>query len=61
MERQHPGHTGSVLAPALHRQLTVTPYPGASEVVGELTIEGDESLLDFDGDDVLDEGGVFLL
>lgn len=43
--RQHPGHTGSILAPALHRQLTVTPYPGANEVVGELTIEGDESLL----------------
>ena len=43
--RQHPGHAGSVLAPSLHRQLAVTPYPGASEVVGELTIEGDESLL----------------
>jgi diguanylate cyclase (GGDEF)-like protein len=45
LERQHPGHTGSILAPALRRQLTVTPYPGANEVVGELTIEGDESLL----------------
>jgi diguanylate cyclase (GGDEF)-like protein len=43
--REHPGHTGSQLAPALHRQLTVAPYPGASEVVGELTIEGDEGLL----------------
>jgi diguanylate cyclase (GGDEF)-like protein len=45
LERQHPGHTGSILAPALRRQLTVSPYPGANEVVGELTIEGDESLL----------------
>jgi len=45
LDRQHPGHVGSTLAPALHRQLTVTPYPGANEVVGELTIEGDESLL----------------
>jgi diguanylate cyclase (GGDEF)-like protein len=45
LERQHPGHSGSILAPALRRQLTVSPYPGANEVVGELTIEGDESLL----------------
>jgi diguanylate cyclase (GGDEF)-like protein len=45
LERQHLGHTGSILAPALRRQLTVSPYPGANEVVGELTIEGDESLL----------------
>jgi diguanylate cyclase (GGDEF)-like protein len=45
LQRQHDGHSGSILAPALHRQLTVTPYPGANEVVGELTIEGDESLL----------------
>jgi diguanylate cyclase (GGDEF)-like protein len=45
LERQHPGHGTSSLAPALHRQLTVVPYPGANEVVGELTIEGDESLL----------------
>jgi diguanylate cyclase (GGDEF)-like protein len=45
LERMHPGHTRSILAPVLHRQLTVSPYPGANEVVGELTIEGDESLL----------------
>lgn len=45
LERQHPGHTGSSLAPALHRQLTVAPYPGANEVVGELSIEGDARLL----------------
>jgi diguanylate cyclase (GGDEF)-like protein len=45
LERQHSGHSGSILAPALHRQLMVSPYPGANEVVGELTIEGDESLL----------------
>jgi diguanylate cyclase (GGDEF)-like protein len=45
MERTRPGHNGSSLAPVLHRQLTVAPYPGGNEVVGELTIEGDESLL----------------
>lgn len=45
LERHHPGHAGSIRAPVLHRLLTVAPYPGASEVVGELTIEGDENLL----------------
>ncbi|WP_110947499.1 GGDEF domain-containing protein [Pseudomonas bohemica] len=45
LERQHPGHAGSSFAPALHRQLIVTPYPGANEVVGELSIEGDARLL----------------
>ncbi|WP_296257158.1 MULTISPECIES: GGDEF domain-containing protein [unclassified Pseudomonas] len=45
LERQHPGHAGSSFAPALQRQLTVAPYPGASEVVGELSIEGDARLL----------------
>lgn len=45
VERQHPGHGSSALAPSLHRQLSVSPYPGANEIVGELTIEGDESLL----------------
>ncbi|MFJ3486141.1 diguanylate cyclase domain-containing protein [Pseudomonas sp. NPDC090202] len=45
LERKHPGHTGSILAPALHRQLIYSPYAGANETVGELTIEGDESLL----------------
>lgn len=32
-------------APTLHRQLVAQPYAGAREVVGELTIEGDEYLL----------------
>jgi diguanylate cyclase (GGDEF)-like protein len=45
IDRRRPGHESSVLVPVLHRQLTVTPYPGANEVVGELSIEGDESLL----------------
>jgi diguanylate cyclase (GGDEF)-like protein len=45
LERRHPDFTGSRLAPSLHRELAVAPYPGASEVVGELTIEGDERLL----------------
>lgn len=33
------------LAPALQRKLTYAPYPGASETVGELILEGDERLL----------------
>jgi diguanylate cyclase (GGDEF)-like protein len=45
LERMHRGYRGSSLAPVLHRKLTVAPYPGTTEVVGELTIEGDESLL----------------
>lgn len=32
-------------APSLRRMLTYEPYPGASETVGELTLEGDERLL----------------
>jgi diguanylate cyclase (GGDEF)-like protein len=32
-------------APSIHRQLTYQPYPGATEVVGELTLVGDERLL----------------
>ena len=32
-------------APSLRRLLTYEPYPGASETVGELTLEGDEQLL----------------
>ena len=45
IERQHPEHQGSFRAPMLHRELTVSPYPGATESVGQLTIEGDERLL----------------
>jgi diguanylate cyclase (GGDEF)-like protein len=33
------------LAPSLQRRLTYAPYPGASETVGELILEGDERLL----------------
>ncbi|MGM9489454.1 GGDEF domain-containing protein [Ideonella sp. YS5] len=36
---------GSSRAPAIHTQLTYEPYPGAREVVGELTLVGDERLL----------------
>lgn len=44
--RQRPLADGSpALAPSLQRQLTYEPYPGASETVGELILEGDESLL----------------
>lgn len=32
-------------APRLQHQLTYEPYPGASEAVGELTLEGNEALL----------------
>jgi diguanylate cyclase (GGDEF)-like protein len=32
-------------APSLHRELVYAPYPGAHEVIGELTLEGDESVL----------------
>lgn len=35
----------SSVAPVLHRQLITEPYAGARETVGELTIEGDASLL----------------
>lgn len=38
-------NSASRLTPALHRVLTVEPYPGATEIVGELHIEGDGMLL----------------
>lgn len=45
IERRRADHHDGRLAPTLERQLVVTPYPGAHEVVGSLTITGDESLL----------------
>ena len=45
LERVREGHSANRVAPRLERQLKVEPYPGASESVGELTIEGDEGLL----------------
>lgn len=37
--------SSSGLAPTLNRMLTFVPYPGAHEIVGELTLEGNESVL----------------
>lgn len=45
LERQRGERPNSLLAPSLHRILTYEPYPGASENVGELTLEGDERVL----------------
>ncbi len=36
---------GSHLAPSLRRKLTYEPYPGATETVGELLLEGDDGVL----------------
>ena len=43
--RQQPGAPRSNLAPSLQRQLVYQPYAGATEAVGELTLEGDERVL----------------
>ena len=45
LERQNQGAPRSSLAPAMHRQLTYQPAVGAVEMVGELTLEGDERVL----------------
>ncbi len=45
MERRRGERQDSLLAPSLHRTLTYESYPGASETVGELTLEGDERIL----------------
>ncbi|SHN34226.1 diguanylate cyclase domain-containing protein [Rhizobacter sp. OV335] len=45
MAQRREGAQPSQRAPVLHRQLNYEPYPGASEVVGELTLEGDERVL----------------
>lgn len=42
--KRHTNESSGV-APVLHRQLVAQPYAGAHEVVGEMTIEGDASLL----------------
>lgn len=45
LEYQRGERQDSLLAPSLQRTLTYEPYPGASETVGELTLEGDERIL----------------
>jgi diguanylate cyclase (GGDEF)-like protein len=42
LARRKQGAQRSRLAPSLHRVLTYEPYAGQTEVVGELTLEGDE-------------------
>lgn len=45
LEAHHDGQTISPMTPQLTRELTYEPYPGASEVVGRLTLVGDERVL----------------
>jgi diguanylate cyclase (GGDEF)-like protein len=45
LERNRSARPEDASAPSLHRVLAVTPYPDASEQVGDLTIVGDPSLL----------------
>lgn len=45
MVRQQEGAPRSKLAPSLQRELIYQPYAGATETVGELTLEGDERVL----------------
>jgi diguanylate cyclase (GGDEF)-like protein len=45
IERQAPTYGQSGLVPTLKHDLTVTPYEGLTEKVGELTIEGSEDVL----------------
>ncbi|MFF7706637.1 diguanylate cyclase domain-containing protein [Pseudomonas sp. NPDC007930] len=45
VERRHEGFQGAGPAPVLQRDLTIAPYPGAREVVGTLTLEGDPAVL----------------
>jgi diguanylate cyclase (GGDEF)-like protein len=45
LERRRREQADDDYAPRLHRDLAITPYPGASEQVGDLTIIGDPSLL----------------
>jgi diguanylate cyclase (GGDEF)-like protein len=44
-ERTRPGWSPSARMPSLHRTLHYEPYAGASEVVGELQLDGDERVL----------------
>jgi diguanylate cyclase (GGDEF)-like protein len=43
--REHTGAQPSKIAPSLRRELMYEPYPGAAEMVGELTLQGDERVL----------------
>ncbi|WP_238936548.1 hypothetical protein [Pseudomonas typographi] len=45
IERRREGFSAVGPAPVLVRELAVAPYPGAREVVGSLTLEGDPALL----------------
>ena len=45
IERQRAEQDATHRAPRLQHHLTYEPYPGASETVGELSLEGNESLL----------------
>ncbi|MFK3973564.1 GGDEF domain-containing protein [Pseudomonas sp. NPDC087358] len=45
LEKRKSDFVDSTLVPSLKRDLVVHPYEGASEVVGELIIEGNEALL----------------
>lgn len=45
LQRQRGARSDWLLAPSLHRTLIYEPYPGASENVGELTLNGDERVL----------------
>lgn len=45
LELVHPDWQPSTLAPRLQRELTYEPYAGASEVVGQFSLEGDEQVL----------------
>lgn len=44
-EHRRAAQSGSLRAPSLHRTLSYEPYPGASETVGELTLDGDGGVL----------------
>ena len=44
-ELLRPGWKPSTLAPSLHRELVYEPYTGGREVVGRLSLEGDERVL----------------
>ncbi|MFJ3524264.1 GGDEF domain-containing protein [Pseudomonas sp. NPDC090203] len=45
LEHRSPNFVESELVPSLTRDLVVSPYEGASETVGDLTIEGNEQVL----------------
>jgi diguanylate cyclase (GGDEF)-like protein len=45
IESRRPGQSVSSMTPIITRELTYEPYAGASEVVGQLTLVGDERVL----------------